>query len=57
MFRKILIWLCLIPDPCPVVLLPESQAMIARFDEMYTDIERLSSEQWRAKWRPDNPRP
>jgi hypothetical protein len=30
--------------------------MIDRVDEMYTDIERLSSEQWRAKWRPDNPR-
>ena len=57
MFRNILIWLCLIPDPCPVELSPQSHALIARLDEMHDDIFRLTHKAWHAKWRPDNPRP
>jgi hypothetical protein len=30
MIRNILIWLCLIPDPCPVELSPDSQAMMSK---------------------------
>ena len=57
MFRNIRIWLGFIPDPRPVELSPKSQDLIARLDEMHDDIRRLSSEQWHAKWRPDNSRP
>ena len=51
MLRTILIWLGILPDPRPHRLSPESQAKLDRLDAMYTDIGRLSSEQWRAKWR------
>jgi hypothetical protein len=57
MVRTILIWLCLIPDPCPVELSPEGQAQIDRLDEMYRDVYCLTHEHWRSKWRPDDPRP
>ena len=53
MFRPILIWLSLIPDPRPVELSPEGKAMIARLDEMYRDVYRLTHEEWKVKWRPD----
>ena len=56
MFRTILIWLGLIPDPRPVELSPEGKAMIARLDEIYRDVYRLTHADWMAKWRPDNPR-
>jgi hypothetical protein len=56
MLRTILIWLCLIPDPRPVQLSTEGQAVIDRLNEMHDDIYRLTHEQWRAKWRPDDPR-
>ena len=45
------------PDPRPVVLSPEGKAMIARLDEMYRDVYHLTHEEWKAKWRPDTPRP
>jgi hypothetical protein len=35
----------------------ESRTRIARLNEMYDDISRLTHEEWRAKWRPDDPRP
>ena len=57
MFLNIRIWLGFIPDPRPVELSPEGQALIARLDEMHDDLLRLTHEEWQAKWRPDNSRP
>jgi len=53
MLRRFLRWLSLTLDDGAPELSLEGRASVARLDEMYADIDRLTLEAWWAKWRPD----
>jgi hypothetical protein len=58
MLRTFLRWLdrVLTPPALPNADIDaESRARIARLNEMYDDIGRLTHAEWLAKWRPDDP--
>jgi hypothetical protein len=60
MLRAILGWLNRLfapPTPPSAVIDDESDARIARLNEMYSDIHRLTHAEWFAKWRPNDPQP
>ena len=58
MLRTILRWLSMtLNDPRPAQLSREGQARVARLNQMRSDADRLTHEEWWAKWRPNESLP
>jgi hypothetical protein len=60
MLRAFLRWLdrfFALPALPDAVIDDESRTRIARLNEMYDDIHRLTHTEWLAKWRPNDPLP
>lgn len=56
-FKEWLEWFLVGDDARASDIEREDQAATARLDEMKADIDRLTLEEWWAKWRPDKRMP